>query len=163
MPGTTSDWVHIHFAFHTNPISLPEVGRQSGSQRVLINSKIFPEMLLEELSEKRLKISAHTGDSDVPPQLFLVQASPASISQLQCLLRIHIEDSQVSKFQSALGCRKRRLSDGWEDLGGQVPLLVRKAHYGSLSTGQVVARKWTKAPRRGHQKIRAGKAAAVGG
>jgi hypothetical protein len=54
------------------------VGRQSGSQRVLINSKIFPEMLLEELSEKRVKISAQTGDSDVP-QLFLIQVCPKLI------------------------------------------------------------------------------------
>jgi len=30
-------------------------------------------MLLQELSEKRIQISAHTGDVDLPPQLFIIQ------------------------------------------------------------------------------------------
>lgn len=91
------------------------VGRQSGSQRVLINSKVFPEMLLEEVSEKRVKISAHTGESDVP-QLFLIQASPASIANLQELLQKYIDFSGTAKAwtsttDTAESTRKRKLEE----------------------------------------------------
>jgi hypothetical protein len=58
------------------------VGRATGNQRVCINSKIFPEMLLEKMTEKRLKLSALSADSDVP-QLFVVNATPAAIANLQ--------------------------------------------------------------------------------
>nr|CAD2174489.1 unnamed protein product [Meloidogyne enterolobii] len=88
------------------------IGRQSGSQRVLINSKIFPEMLLQELSEKRIQISAHTGDVDLPPQLFIIQASPSSIINLRMLLQKYIEASNHSKNRSScLQQRKRRLEE----------------------------------------------------
>uniref|UniRef100_A0A915LMN5 RanBD1 domain-containing protein n=1 Tax=Meloidogyne javanica TaxID=6303 RepID=A0A915LMN5_MELJA len=77
------------------------IGRQSGSQRVLINSKIFPEMLLQELSEKRIQISAHTGD-----------ASPSSIINLRMLLQKYIEASNFSKNRSSCSQqRKRRLEE----------------------------------------------------
>lgn len=58
------------------------VGRATGNQRVCMNSKIFPEMLLEKMTEKRLKLSALSPDSDVP-QLFVVSATPAAIANLQ--------------------------------------------------------------------------------
>ena len=58
------------------------VGRATGNQRVCINSKIFAEMLIEKMSEKRLKISALSPESDVP-QLFVVNASPAAITKVQ--------------------------------------------------------------------------------
>ncbi|CAK5013917.1 unnamed protein product [Meloidogyne enterolobii] len=95
------------------------IGRQSGSQRVLINSKIFPEMLLQELSEKRIQISAHTGDVDLPPQLFIIQASPSSIINLRMLLQKYIEASNLSKNRSScLQQRKRRLEEDSKTSGG---------------------------------------------
>ncbi|KAI3409895.1 hypothetical protein GPALN_006269 [Globodera pallida] len=87
------------------------VGRQSGNQRVLINSKIFPEMILEELSEKRLKISAHISESELP-QLFLIQASPGSIGNLYGMLQKYIDASNMAKATQQLHLRKRRLGDG---------------------------------------------------
>lgn len=94
------------------------IGRQSGSQRVLINSKIFPEMLLQELSEKRIQISAHTGDVDLPPQLFIIQASPSTITNLRMLLQKYIEASCSSKSRSSCSQqRKRRLEDDQQTSG----------------------------------------------
>ncbi|KAF7636987.1 RanBD1 domain-containing protein [Meloidogyne graminicola] len=89
------------------------IARQSGSQRVLINSKIFPEMLLQELSEKRIQISAHTGEIDLPPQLFIIQSSPSSIANLRMLLQQYIEASCTVKNRSSSTSqqRKRRLEE----------------------------------------------------
>lgn len=66
------------------------VGRTTGSQRVVINSKIFAGMVLEQLSDKRIKISALNSDADLP-QLFIIQASPVSISRVHAMLDTHIE------------------------------------------------------------------------
>ncbi|KAL3090373.1 hypothetical protein niasHS_006825 [Heterodera schachtii] len=90
------------------------VGRQSGNQRVLINSKIFPEMILEELSEKRLKISARVDESELP-QLFLIQASPGSISNLFVMLQKYIDASNLAKSTQQLHLRKRRLENAGEE------------------------------------------------
>lgn len=50
------------------------MGRTTGSQRVIINSKIFVGMILEQLSEKRLKISAQNPDAELP-QLFIINVN----------------------------------------------------------------------------------------
>uniref|UniRef100_A0A914PPF5 RanBD1 domain-containing protein n=1 Tax=Panagrolaimus davidi TaxID=227884 RepID=A0A914PPF5_9BILA len=67
------------------------VARSCGTQKVLLNSLLFPEMVFESVSEKRIKISAHTPDSELP-QLFLIQSTPAQISQLISLLRKRIKE-----------------------------------------------------------------------
>jgi hypothetical protein len=69
------------------------VGRATGNQRVCVNSKIFPEMLVEKMTDKRLKISALNPESDAP-QLIVVNASPAAIVSLQRQLEILLTRSK---------------------------------------------------------------------
>uniref|UniRef100_A0A0N5AG55 RanBD1 domain-containing protein n=1 Tax=Syphacia muris TaxID=451379 RepID=A0A0N5AG55_9BILA len=61
------------------------VGRGSGNQRVIINSRVFPDMLLEKISAKRLKFSAQAPDSTLPT-IFLAIASEFVIEQLYTTL-----------------------------------------------------------------------------
>ncbi|VDN32541.1 unnamed protein product [Gongylonema pulchrum] len=53
------------------------VGRAVGNQRVLINSQIFPDMIVEKVSNKRVKFSATVPESEVPV-LFLATVRPSS-------------------------------------------------------------------------------------
>uniref|UniRef100_A0A915EKW3 RanBD1 domain-containing protein n=1 Tax=Ditylenchus dipsaci TaxID=166011 RepID=A0A915EKW3_9BILA len=55
------------------------VGRTTGSQKVVINSKIFPGMILRNT------------------QLFLIQASPVSISRVQLLLERYISRAKAAE------------------------------------------------------------------
>ncbi|CAD5212458.1 unnamed protein product [Bursaphelenchus okinawaensis] len=57
------------------------IGRATGNQRVCVNSKIFADMMLERVSDKRIKISAMSPDSDIP-QLVVIQSSPQVIAQI---------------------------------------------------------------------------------
>ncbi|KAI1726952.1 ranBP1 domain-containing protein [Ditylenchus destructor] len=75
------------------------VGRTTGSQRVVINSKIFAGMVLEQLSDKRIKISALNADSELP-QLFLIHASPVSISRVHSLLETYIGRAKEIEMRS---------------------------------------------------------------
>ncbi|KAI6242169.1 Ran-binding protein 3 [Aphelenchoides fujianensis] len=78
------------------------IGRATGNQRVCINTNVFPEMVLEKLTDKRLRISAVNPDSETP-QLFVIQASPASIQSLHRML-----EDLLPKVKNA-ATRKRRL------------------------------------------------------
>ncbi|KAI6180843.1 Ran-binding protein 3 [Aphelenchoides besseyi] len=93
-----------------NPQNYRIVGRSTGNQRVCVNTKIFSEMLVEKISDKRLKISAVNPDSEIP-QLFVIHASEASIQQLNKQL-----DHLMPKVKAAT--RKRRLE---ADEGEEVP------------------------------------------
>ncbi|VDD91746.1 unnamed protein product [Enterobius vermicularis] len=81
------------------------VGRVSGNQRVIINSRIFPDMLLEKISPKRLKFSAQTPDSDLP-LIFLAVASEFVTEQLYMVLHEIVDKAKVEASS-----RKRRASD----------------------------------------------------
>lgn len=66
-------WVSIKYrSCSVSTRCLHLVGRTTGNQRVLVNSKLFPETVLEKVTERRLKISAKNPDVDLP-QLFLIQ------------------------------------------------------------------------------------------
>uniref|UniRef100_A0AC34QMX1 RanBD1 domain-containing protein n=1 Tax=Panagrolaimus sp. JU765 TaxID=591449 RepID=A0AC34QMX1_9BILA len=78
-----------------------------GSQKVLINSPLFQEMVFEAVSEKRLKISARAPDVDLP-QLFLIQATPAHIGQLTALMRKKLGKDEISALENVTVPRKRR-------------------------------------------------------
>lgn len=55
------------------------VGRTTGNQKVVINSKLFTGMIFENLSDKRLKISVQNPETELP-QLFIIQVE--SIEQI---------------------------------------------------------------------------------
>ncbi|VDN21536.1 unnamed protein product [Gongylonema pulchrum] len=57
------------------------VGRAVGNQRVLINSQIFPDMIVEKVSNKRVKFSATVPESEVPV-LFLATGSEYFAAEL---------------------------------------------------------------------------------
>ncbi|VDN04286.1 unnamed protein product [Thelazia callipaeda] len=79
------------------------VGRGMGNQRVILNSQIFSDMIVEKVSMKRLKFSATAPDSEVPV-LFLASASEFVTTQLhEILFRIVEEKKRVS--------RKRRVGN----------------------------------------------------
>uniref|UniRef100_A0A7E4VAS6 RanBD1 domain-containing protein n=1 Tax=Panagrellus redivivus TaxID=6233 RepID=A0A7E4VAS6_PANRE len=83
------------------------VARSSGTQKVLLNSLIFPEMVFESVSEKRIKISAHVPDTDLP-QLFLVSSTPSNIGQLSAQLRKRIKED-VKPVGTPTANRKRKV------------------------------------------------------
>jgi len=82
------------------------VGRINGNQRVLLNSKIWPEMLLEKATSKRIKISALNPDVTIPHQ-FLITASESSISELFDIL----EERLITAKHSSCSQRKRKADD----------------------------------------------------
>uniref|UniRef100_A0A915CGC7 RanBD1 domain-containing protein n=1 Tax=Parascaris univalens TaxID=6257 RepID=A0A915CGC7_PARUN len=81
------------------------VGRITGNQRVMLNSRIFADMVLEKVSTRRLKFSATTPDSELPV-LFLATASEFVTEQLYSTLAAIIE-----KKKEEDGSRKRKASD----------------------------------------------------
>uniref|UniRef100_A0A914C7R8 RanBD1 domain-containing protein n=1 Tax=Acrobeloides nanus TaxID=290746 RepID=A0A914C7R8_9BILA len=111
------------------------VGRITGTQKVVINSKIFPEMVLEKITEKRLKISAQCPDSDLP-QLFIVQAAPASIETLHNWIQSYVDRAAMHQIRLSphpQQQRKRKMegasteSDDEEDTHKELPKAPKKA------------------------------------
>ncbi|VDM39881.1 unnamed protein product [Toxocara canis] len=81
------------------------VGRITGNQRVVLNSRIFADMVLEKVSMKRIKFSATTPDSELPV-LFLTTASQFVTEQLYS----HLAEI-VEKKKKEESSRKRKASD----------------------------------------------------
>lgn len=94
---------------YNNPARSRLVARSAGSQKVLINSPLFYEMVFEAVSEKRLKISATAPDSTIP-QLFLIQSTPSLIGQLKALLRTRLKKSEINTLEESLQ-RKRKATE----------------------------------------------------
>jgi len=94
---------------YNNPARSRLVARSAGSQKVLINSPLFYEMVFEAVSEKRLKISATAPDSNIP-QLFLIQSTPSLIGQLKALLRTRLKKSEINTLEESLQ-RKRKATE----------------------------------------------------
>lgn len=67
-------------------------------------------MLLERVTEKRLKLSAMSGDSDAP-QLFIVNATPAAIVSLQQTL-----ERLIDRVKQNANRKRPRESDGTSDI-----------------------------------------------
>ncbi|KAK6104543.1 RanBP1 domain family protein [Brugia pahangi] len=86
------------------PYTYRIVGRVMGNQRVVLNSQIFPDMIVEKLSMKRVKFSATAPDSEVPT-LFLATASEFVAAQLYGTL------SRIVENKKKEATRKRKISD----------------------------------------------------
>uniref|UniRef100_A0A0R3RFT3 RanBD1 domain-containing protein n=1 Tax=Elaeophora elaphi TaxID=1147741 RepID=A0A0R3RFT3_9BILA len=85
------------------PYTYRIVGRVMGNQRVVLNSQIFPDMIVEKLSMRRVKFSATAPDSEVPA-LFLATASEFVAAQLYETLSQIMENKKKEK-------RKRKISE----------------------------------------------------
>ncbi|KAM3718240.1 Ran-binding protein [Dirofilaria immitis] len=90
------------------PYTYRIVGRVMGNQRVVLNSQIFPDMIVEKLSLKRVKFSATTPDSEVPI-LFLATASEFVSAQLYVTL------SRIVENRKKESTRKRKFSNTEEN------------------------------------------------
>ncbi|EFO20575.2 RanBP1 domain-containing protein [Loa loa] len=86
------------------PYTYRIVGRVMGNQRVVLNSQIFPDMIVEKLSMRRVKFSATAPDSEVPA-LFLATASEFVAAQLYGTL------SRIVENKKKEATRKRKFSD----------------------------------------------------
>lgn len=60
------------------------VGRATGTQRLILNTKIWPEMTAERAGPKSLRLTAMDIHGDI--RIFIVQAAPSEVDQLYNLL-----------------------------------------------------------------------------
>ncbi|CAD6236764.1 GSCOCG00012479001-RA-CDS [Cotesia congregata] len=75
------------------------VGRATGTQRLILNTKIWPEMTAERAGPKSLRLTAMDIHGDI--RIFIVQAAPAEVDQLYNLLLQRLErakENQPKKF-----------------------------------------------------------------
>uniref|UniRef100_A0A915Q757 RanBD1 domain-containing protein n=1 Tax=Setaria digitata TaxID=48799 RepID=A0A915Q757_9BILA len=75
------------------PYTYRIVCRVMGNQRVVLNSQIFPDMIVEKLSLRRVKFSATAPDSKLPV-LFLATASEFVAAQLYTTLSGIVESTK---------------------------------------------------------------------
>ncbi|XP_057341614.1 ran-binding protein 3 isoform X1 [Microplitis mediator] len=75
------------------------VGRATGTQRLILNTKIWPEMTAERAGPKSLRLTAMDIHGDI--RIFIVQAAPSEVDQLYNLLIQRLErakENQPKKF-----------------------------------------------------------------
>jgi len=89
--------------------------RTAGSLRVILNSKIFPEMTVEKPTEKNVRLTA-MDDQNPGLRVFLVSGSPKDIRTLYVALTHRVENLKLSttsspKKDETSGTAKRKLDD----------------------------------------------------
>lgn len=82
------------------------MGRATGNQRVCVNTHVFPDQLLERLSDKRLKISALNPGSTVP-QLVVLSSSVAGAATINHMLRDLITKCKQARRKRKMDTNKR--------------------------------------------------------
>jgi Ran-binding protein 3 len=73
------------------------VMRTSGSLRVVLNTKLWPEMICQRPNEKSLRISAMDGDI---ARVFLISASPKDTDKLFTALEYRLSQLKTDKAES---------------------------------------------------------------
>ncbi|XP_076237050.1 ran-binding protein 3 [Calliopsis andreniformis] len=68
------------------------VGRTAGTQRLILNTKVWPGMTAERAAPKSLRLTAMDVHGDV--RIFIVQAAPKEIEQLHTLLQQRLKRAQ---------------------------------------------------------------------
>uniref|UniRef100_A0A2K6VDW5 RanBD1 domain-containing protein n=1 Tax=Onchocerca volvulus TaxID=6282 RepID=A0A2K6VDW5_ONCVO len=101
------------------PYTYRIVGRVMGNQRVVLNSQIFPDMIVEKLSMKRVKFSATAPDSEVPT-LFLATASEFVAAQLYATLTRIVGNKRKETT------RKRKISNTVSEEDNIEPAVSKK-------------------------------------
>lgn len=104
--------IKINRRMENNEVHYRIVARTTGNHRVVINSKVFADMLLERVDGKRIKISA-TGVDSSAVQIFLItigfSKTEINIDQLFGTLS---DVLNKEKALSSSGGRKRKADDG---------------------------------------------------
>ncbi|XP_076631360.1 uncharacterized protein LOC143346776 isoform X2 [Colletes latitarsis] len=68
------------------------VGRTAGTQRLILNTKVWPGMTAERAAPKSLRLTAMDVHGDI--RIFIIQAAPKEIEQLHKLLQQRIKRAQ---------------------------------------------------------------------
>ena len=68
------------------------MGRASGTQRLVLNTKVWPGMTAERAGPKSLRITAMDAQGDI--RIFIVQAAPKEVDQLHSLLLQRLKRAQ---------------------------------------------------------------------
>lgn len=68
------------------------VGRTAGTQKVVLNTKVWYGMTVEKASSKSLRLTAQDVNGEV--RIFVVQASPKEVDQLYSLLQQRLKRAQ---------------------------------------------------------------------
>lgn len=68
------------------------VGRTAGTQRLILNTKVWPGMTAERAAPKSLRLTAMDVHGDI--RIFIIQAAPKEIEQLHNLLQQRIKRAQ---------------------------------------------------------------------
>ncbi|XP_003701242.1 ran-binding protein 3 isoform X1 [Megachile rotundata] len=68
------------------------VGRTAGTQRLILNTKVWPGMTAERAAPKSLRLTAMDVHGDI--RIFIVQAAPKQIEQLHILLQQRLKRAQ---------------------------------------------------------------------
>ena len=68
------------------------VGRTAGTQRLILNTKVWPGMTAERAAPKSLRLTAMDVHGDI--RIFIVQAAPKEIEQLHSLLQQRLKRAQ---------------------------------------------------------------------
>jgi len=68
------------------------VGRTAGTQRLILNTKVWPGMTAERAGSKSLRLTAMDVHGDI--RIFIVQAAPKEVDQLHSLLLQRLKRAQ---------------------------------------------------------------------
>lgn len=68
------------------------VGRAAGTQRLVLNTKVWPGMTAERAGPKSLRLTAMDVHGDI--RIFIVQAAPKEVDQLHSLLMQRLRRAQ---------------------------------------------------------------------
>ncbi|XP_050668286.1 ran-binding protein 3 isoform X2 [Leptidea sinapis] len=89
------------------------VARVAGSLRVVLNTKLWPDMVVERAGTKSLRITA--ADAQLQIKLFLIMGSPGDIAQLHRALLTRIALSKRTTSNKEINTNQRQ-----EDIGEDV-------------------------------------------
>uniref|UniRef100_A0A915IWP4 RanBD1 domain-containing protein n=1 Tax=Romanomermis culicivorax TaxID=13658 RepID=A0A915IWP4_ROMCU len=84
--------------------------RLNGNLRLVVNSRLFSEMLLEKISPKRLKFSVIDFEKDNKVVICLITANQNDIDRIENLI-----DSKLSDLKSQSSSNKRKIGADDED------------------------------------------------
>nr|XP_026486005.1 ran-binding protein 3 [Vanessa tameamea] len=99
------------------------VARVAGSLRVVLNTKLWPDMVVERAGNKSLRITA--ADAQQQVKLFLIMGAPADISQLHRALMARISLSKRSSISPKEDENSQRSAERLEAAADEIDYLEK--------------------------------------
>ncbi|XP_050342384.1 ran-binding protein 3 [Nymphalis io] len=99
------------------------VARVAGSLRVVLNTKLWPDMVVERAGNKSLRITA--ADAQQQVKLFLIMGAPADISQLHRALMARISLSKRSSISPKEDENSQRSAERLEAASDEIDYLEK--------------------------------------